>query len=109
MRIDSTEDVEDTAALNELEDDQLGDDEDDEDEASVEEADDEIDPAVAESDAAIVDEVASDVANDSDMPTLTRAEVNLGRFAVTKVSYLLFARTYYLLVTAVTKPCQAHM
>ena len=44
-----------------------------------------MDLAVVESDAAIVNEVAAEVANDSDLPTLTRTEVNLSRFAVTKV------------------------
>jgi len=40
---------------------------------------------VAESDAALVDEVSEEVENDSALPSLTRADVNLGRFAVTKV------------------------
>jgi len=80
------EDAEDTATLNELDDEQLGEDiENENEDYSEEDKDEEIDPAVAENDAAIVDEVAADVENDSDLPTLTRDEVNLGRFAVTKV------------------------
>jgi hypothetical protein len=46
---------------------------------------DEIDPSVEESDAAIIDEIAVEVENDPGLPKLSRAEVNLGRFAVTKV------------------------
>ena len=83
---DTDEDAEDTATLNKLDDEQLGEDIENENEVNSEEdKDEEIDPAVAESDAAIVDEVAAEVTNDSDLPTLTRDEVNLGRFAVTKV------------------------
>lgn len=83
---DADEDAEDTATFNELDDEQLGEDAENENEdRSEEDQDEEIDLAVAESDAAIVDEVAADVANDSTLPTLTHDEVNLGRFAVTKV------------------------
>jgi hypothetical protein len=35
--------------------------------------------------------VAAKVANDSDLPTLTRAEVNLGRFAVDTSSYAVWS------------------
>jgi uncharacterized protein (UPF0147 family) len=67
------EDAEDTATLNELDDGQLGEDiENEKEDYSEEDKDEEIDPAVAENDAAIVDEVAADVANDPDLPTLTR-------------------------------------
>jgi hypothetical protein len=45
---------------------------------------DEIDPSVEASDDAMVDEVAAE-ADDAELPALTRAEVNLGRFAITKV------------------------
>jgi hypothetical protein len=47
---------------------------------------DELEPSVAESDTAIVDAVAAEVDEEDNIPSLTRAEVNLGRFAVTKVS-----------------------
>ena len=81
--MDATEEAEDTATLNELDDDHG---EENENEDITEDDSDEVDPAVAENDAAIVDEIAADVANDADLPTLTRAEVNLGRFAITKVT-----------------------
>jgi hypothetical protein len=48
---------------------------------------DEIDPSVEASDADIVAQVALEADEQDDMPKLTRAEINLGRFAVTKVSY----------------------
>jgi hypothetical protein len=79
---DATEEAEDTATLNELDNDEFC---DDENKDAAEEDNDEVDPAVAESDAAIIDEVAADVANNSDLPTLTHAETNLGRFAIMKV------------------------
>jgi hypothetical protein len=83
---DTTEEAEDAAAFDELED-ELGEDEISE---NVEEEDieDEIDPAVAESHAAIVDAVAAEVSEESDLPKLTRVEVNLGKFAVTKVDII---------------------
>lgn len=84
---DAIEEAEDTATLNELDDDEFCDVEENENEDGIEEDEgEEVDPAVAESDAAIIDEVAAEVANDSDLPPLTRAELNLGRFAVTKVT-----------------------
>jgi hypothetical protein len=46
---------------------------------------DEIDPSVEASDAAIVKEVAAETDEQADVPVLTRADINLGRFAVTKV------------------------
>jgi hypothetical protein len=69
--------------LNELDDE----DADDETAKDVEDEnnEDEIDPSVAESDAAIVDAVAAEVEEQSDLPTLTRLDINLGKFAVTKV------------------------
>jgi hypothetical protein len=54
--------------------------------ADEEEEADEIDPSVEASDAAIIEQVALEVDKQEDVPILTRAEVNLGRFAVTKVS-----------------------
>jgi hypothetical protein len=48
------------------------------------EDEDEVDPAVEASDNAAIDEVAAEA--DAELPPLTRAEVNLGRFAITKVS-----------------------
>ena len=88
---DANKDAEDTATLNELDDEQLGEDEENDNEGNSEDEDEEVDLAVVESDAAIVNEVAAEVANDSDLPTLTRTEVNLSRFAVHKVSvYVLF-------------------
>ena len=72
--------------MNELDDEEVGDDAMNENENSNEEGtDDKIYPAVEESDNSIVDGVAAEIENDADLPTLTRAKVNLGRFAVTKV------------------------
>jgi hypothetical protein len=48
-------------------------------------AEDEIEVSVAESDAAIVDEVAAEADEEADVPLLSRAEAKLGKFAVTKV------------------------
>jgi len=56
-----------------------------EDEEPEEEDADEIDASVEASDAAIVDEVAAEVNADDSLPTLTRAEINLGRFSLSKV------------------------
>jgi len=83
---DTTEEAEDAAALDELED-ELDKDETTEN-VEEEDVEDEIDPAVAESDTAIVDAVAAEVSKESDLPALTRAEVNLGKFAVTKVNII---------------------
>ena len=46
---------------------------------------DEIDPSVEESDAAAVDVVAAEVEADTTLPLLTRADINLGRFSLSKV------------------------
>lgn len=55
--------------------------------AALEDEDaDEIDPSIEASDVAIVKEVALEADEPEHIPKLTRAEVNLGRFAVTKVS-----------------------
>jgi len=67
-------------ALGELEDDEATEDQDN--------IHDEIEPSVENSDAAIVNEVAAEVSEDPDIPALSAAEENLGRFAVTKVSVI---------------------
>jgi hypothetical protein len=77
---DSAE-AEDNAALGDLDEDNS------EEHASAEddiEDQDEIDSSVEENDAAIIDEVAAEE-NDLGLPKLSRAEANLGCFAVTKV------------------------
>ena len=45
-----------------------------------------IDPSVEDSDTALVDKVAAETNGDLDIPTLSCNEVNIGKFAVTKVS-----------------------
>jgi hypothetical protein len=77
-----SKEAEDTAILNDL-DEEVGDNA--MNNSNEEGTDDEIDPAVAESDNSIVDGVAVEIENDADLPMLTRTEVNLRRFAVTKV------------------------
>ena len=72
---DATGGAEDTATLNELDDDHG---EENKNEDITKDDSDEVDPAVAENDAAIIDEIAADIANDADLATLTRAQVNLG-------------------------------
>jgi len=79
---DSTEEAEDNAALGDLDEDNSKEHVSTEDDI---EDQDEIDPSVEENDAAIIDEVAAEVENDLGLPKLSRAEVNLGHFAVTKV------------------------
>ena len=88
---DTTEEAEDDVALNELDDgeQEMEDEVDGIDEEDVEDVEDEVDPSVEESDAAVVEAVAADVGDEGEVPTLTRAEVNLGKFAVTKVSITL--------------------
>ena len=81
---DTTEEAEDNATLDELNDDRA--DDGNEIEVNGEDENDELDPTVAESDAAIVDEVSEEVENNLALPSLTQADVNLGRFAVTKVT-----------------------
>ena len=46
---------------------------------------DEIDASVEESDAAAVDAVAAEVEADATLPLLTRADINVGRFSLSKV------------------------
>jgi len=48
---------------------------------------DEIDPSVEASDADIVAQVVLEADEQDNMPKLTHAEINLGHFAVTRVSY----------------------
>lgn len=68
---------------------------------------DKVDPAIVESDAAIVDKVAAEVVNDSSLPSLTCTKVNLGWFAITKVMTLSLTLTYYLCsITPAMKPRQ---
>jgi len=71
--MDATEEAKYTTTLNEL-DDNHG--EENKNEDITKDDSDEVNHAVAENDAAIVDEVAVDVANDVDLLTLTHAEVN---------------------------------
>lgn len=82
----ASEEAEDAAALEELDDDI-----DDLEETATENLEDEIedgiDLSVVESDAAIVNEVAAE-AKVFALPALSHAEVNLGKFAVTKVSHI---------------------
>jgi hypothetical protein len=55
-------------------------------EPAVDEEDgDEVDPLVEASDAAMIEEVAAKVNADSPLPPLTRAEINLGHFSLSKV------------------------
>ena len=83
---DTSEDAKDDATFVDLEDEvseniEMND-------ATEDEADaDEIDPLVEASDADIVAQVALEADEQDDMPKLTHAEINLGRFTVTKVSY----------------------
>jgi hypothetical protein len=77
---DSEDDL--AAALGEF------DDERDHEATEDEDDNDEIEPSVENSDAAIVDEVVAETNEEPDIPALSAAEENLGRFAVTKVSLL---------------------
>jgi len=81
--MDATEEAEDTMTLNELDDDHG---EENKNEDITKDDSDEVDLAVAENDTAIVDEVAAHITNDADLPTLTHTKVNLGWFAITKVT-----------------------
>lgn len=83
---DTSEDAEDDATFVDLED-EVGENIEMNDATEDEEDADEIDPSVEASDADIVAQVALEADEQDDMPKLTRAEINLGRFAVTKVSY----------------------
>jgi hypothetical protein len=79
--------AEDDAAFEELEDD-VGDDDVADSDEHDDDSGDEIDGCVAESDDALVDAVASEVSEDAALPTLSHAELNLGKFAVTKVNHI---------------------
>jgi hypothetical protein len=105
--MDATEDAEDTTTLNELDDDQFDNREESENKDSNKKDSDKVDPAIAESDADIVEEVTAEVANDSGIPSLTRAEVSLGQFSIMKVTALSLTQTYYLCcITPTMKPHQ---
>jgi hypothetical protein len=53
--------------------------------------DDELDPDVAASDAAMIGEVIEEIDEDVDgrLPPLSRADINLGRFSVSKVFFFI--------------------
>jgi hypothetical protein len=82
---DSTEDAADKAAFKDLN--NPTNEEDDDMEADGNDDNDELEPSVEASDNAMVDVVAAEVEEDDsgDVAPLTRAEVNLGHFAITKV------------------------
>ena len=80
---DTMEEAEDAAALDSLDDDLDKDTTGNDEEEHIK---DDIDPSVEASDAALVDEVAAETDGDLDVSTLSRDEVNLGKFTVTKVS-----------------------
>jgi hypothetical protein len=82
---DASEDAEDEAAFVDLED-KIDESAESNKVADEEEKADEIDPSVEVSDVAIIEQVVLEVDKQEDVPILTCAEVNLGRFAVTKVS-----------------------
>ena len=78
------EEAEDDTALEELND-ELGEDAIGNDEEDLEE--DEIEPSVEDSDATDIDAVTAEAYETDKIPKLNRAEVNIGKFAVTKVSF----------------------
>jgi len=93
--------VDDDAALNELEDGQAEDDEEPDEEDT-----DEIDPAVEANDNAMVNEVAAELDTET-LPSLTRKEINLGRFSLSKVLFNLNYSSHatdYLLISFETSP-----
>ena len=73
----------DNAAFNALEDNDDEDVDNGDVESNEKDDEDEVDPSVEASDNAMIDEVAAEA--DAELPALTRAEVNLGCFAITKV------------------------
>jgi hypothetical protein len=79
-----SKEVEDTAALNSLDEDLDEDATGNSEERHIE--GDDINPSMEDSDAALVDKVAAENNGDLDVPTLSRDKVNLGKFNVTKVS-----------------------
>ena len=78
------EEAEDDAALEELND-ELGKNAIGNDEEDLKE--DEIEPSVEDSDATDIDTVTEEAYETDKIPKLNRAEVNIGKFAVTKVSF----------------------
>jgi len=93
--------VDDDTALNKLEDGQAEDDEEPDEEDT-----DEIDPAVEANDNAMVDEVAAELDTET-LPSLTREEINLGRFSLSKVLFNLHYSSHatdYLLISFETLP-----
>ena len=82
---DETDEAVDNAELASLEE-VTCDEEQELDENDDEDNGDKLDPSVEASDKAMVDQVAKDAGGSSELPPLTRAQVNLGRFAITKVS-----------------------
>ena len=89
---DLTEDAADEAAFKDL-DDTVNEEEDNEAaEADIEDTD-VLEPSVEASDNAVIDEVIAELEEDSaEMPPLTRAEINLGHFAITKVYCNLYTK-----------------
>jgi hypothetical protein len=88
---DTTKDAADKAVFTDL-DEVVNEDEDDGNEAEAEDDSDELEPSVEVSDNAMVDAVAAEADEEAvDLPPLTREEINLGRFAVTKVCFSLSA------------------
>jgi hypothetical protein len=84
---DASEDAEDAAALDEL-DNELGEDNRTENKEHVG-LEDEFEVSVVQSNTVMLDEVAVEVGGRLDLPVLTHAKVNLGKFAVTKVSIII--------------------
>ena len=108
---DLTEDAADEAVFQDL-DDTTNEEEDEVAEANAEDAD-ELEPSVEASDNAMLDEVATELEEDSpsDIPLLTRAEINLSHFVITKVCCNLILKIYgtHPHCLSALKPCQAHL
>ena len=108
---DLTEDAADEAVFQDL-DDTTNEEEDEVAEDDAEDAD-ELEPSVEASDNAMLNEVATELEEDSpsDIPPLTRAEINLGRFVITKVCCNLILKIYetHPHCLLALKPCQAHL
>ena len=80
------------------------------DEEPAEEDTDEIDPAVEASDTAIVNEVAAELDTET-LPSLTREEINLGRFSLSKVSFKIDLSSHdtQTICELASKPCQTYL
>jgi len=108
---DLTEDAADEAVFLDL-DDTTNEEEDEVAEANAEDAD-ELEPSIEASDNAMLNEVATELEEDSpsDIPLLTRAEINLGCFAITKVRCNLTLKIYetHPHCLSASKPCQVHL